>query len=240
MSGRLAEISQSPFPSASFNDVQGEIARYLEETKNMLPGLFAQFPDARFAMVPVQQLITPLVLIDYEYVEELKATLTGNEPRDIADFALPRKLEIKTKAAIDPLGRYVHFISAEKTLAITPFQVAQIAGGGGYEIKAAVVGTPQLILVSHFAGRLFLRSGVHRAYLLASLGIKEIPCLLRDEDEIPLVAGIYPSFAPHILALPRPPLLMDAFDPTLTLSVPIVRTSKIIRLSAEEIILPVE
>jgi len=236
---RWIEMNSQPIPPASVSEVKGDMRTYFDETAIVLHGLFAQLPGARFAMVPVDQLITPLTLIDYEYVEELKATLTGTEPRDIAAFALPRQIAVSAKAAVDASGRAVNFISAEKSLALTPLTVTEIPGVG-FEVKASVIGTPQLILVSHVAGRLYLRSGVHRAYLLASLGFKEIPCVLSEENQIPMVMGVYPTFTPQILAQPRPPLLMDTFDPTLTLMIPAVRTTKIIRISAEELVLPVD
>jgi hypothetical protein len=239
VSTRFAELNQHPLAPASFRGVEGETKKYFERTREVLSSLFRQLPNAQFAMVSVDQLITPLALIDYEYVEQLKATLTGTEPGDVAAFSFPQQLSIQAKAAVDPSGRAVNFISAEKTLALTPLTVTEIPGVG-FEIKAAVVGTPQMILVHSVANRLYIINGAHRAYLLASLGMREIPCVLVEANQIPLVTGAYPTFAPHILASPRPPMLMDMFDPTLTLQIPAVRTTKIIRVSTEELILPTD
>jgi hypothetical protein len=238
VNARCVEMDgSSSLPSASFREVDGAIGDHLNEIKPIVAPLLNQIPGYRFAMVPVDQLITPLTLIDFEYVEELKATLASTDPKDVAAFAIPSQLNVNARAAIDPSGRSVSFISSEKTLSLTPLTISEIPGVG-FEIKAAVVGTPQLILVTHVSGRLYLQSGVHRAYLLASLGVKEIPCVLAEGTQIPYVIGIYPSFAPHILASPRPPLLVDTFDPALTLLMPIARTGKIIRISSEELILP--
>jgi hypothetical protein len=235
---RCKQISENPIGIASFRDADGPTLDYFKEVSAFLPGVVGQSPDVRFAMVPIEQLITPLTLIDYEYVEELKATLTGTESRDLASFAVPKQLQIQAKTAVDPSGRSINIISTQKMLTVGPLIVSPLPGLG-FEVKVNIVGTPQLILVSHVAGRLYLRGGIHRAYLLASLGVKEVPCILIDEGQIPFVMGTYPTFAPHILALPRPPLLIDTLDPTLTLLIPMVRTNKIIRISAEELILPV-
>jgi len=237
VNARSAELDKSPIPQASLREVDGEIRDYLKETEAMIAPLLTQIPGYRFAMVPIDQLITPLTLIDLEYIEELKAALTGTEPKDVVAFALPRQLTVSARAAVDPSGRSVSFISSEKMLSLTPLTISELSGVG-FEIKVAIVGTPQLILVNHVGGRLYLKSGVHRTYLLASLGVKEVPCVVVEQNQVPFVTGIYPSFAPHVLALPRPPLLMDTFDPALTLLVPIVRTSKVIRISTEELILP--
>jgi hypothetical protein len=235
---RFNELSLHPLGPATTREPDGKTAEYCLEAKNSLAPLMAQIPQSRFAMVPVDQLITPLTLIDYEYVEELKADLTGTEPEAIARFALPLVITVQGKTAIDPSGRAINFISSQKTLALGPITVSPIPGVG-LEVKLSIVGTPQLITVGRIGERLYLRSGIHRAYLLASMGIKEIPCILRDENQVPLTLSAYPAFAPHVLALPRPPLLQDTFDPTLTLHVPLIRTNKVFRISAEELVLPV-
>jgi hypothetical protein len=234
---RLEELNKNPIQETSVREVDGAIAEWCNQQAPFYGPLLAQIPKARFAMVPTEQLITPLTMIDYEYVEELKATLTGTDPRDIARFALPDQIQVQVKTQFDPSGRAVMFVSPQKSLVLGPMTVNPVPGVG-MEVKMLIMGTPQLILVSHVAGRLYLRSGIHRAYLLASLGVKEIPCILAEEEQIPQVVGAYPTFAPHVLAMPRPPLLRDALDPTLTLLVPLLRTNKIFRIAAEEFIVP--
>lgn len=235
---RFNELSRTPLQPLPHKDVEGEVANYCTEFAAKVPGLLSGIPGGRFAMVQTEQLITPLTMIDYEYVEELKATLTGTEPKEIVRFALPDQLLMQVKTAIDPSGRAVNFVSSQKTLTLQPIAVTQIPGVG-FEVKLAIVGTPQLIIATRVQGRYYLQSGIHRAYLLASLGIKEIPCILAEHTQIPLIVGAYPAFAPHILALPRPPLLIDTLDPTVTLLMPVIRTNKVFRISAEELILPV-
>ena len=236
---QFSGLSGNPIPQqASFRDVDSAIQEYCEDFRSRFSGLFTQLTNARFAMVPVDLLITPLTLIDYEYVEELKAELTGTDLREISRFALPEQTTFAVKTALDMSGRSVTFISTQKTLTVSPLQVTPMPGAG-VEVKVAIGGSPQLILVSHVAGRLYLRSGIHRAYLLASLGLKEIPCILSDDATIPAVGGPYPAFASRVLALPRPPLLRDALDPALTLQIPVVRTNLVIRISVDNLVLPV-
>ena len=235
---RFNELSQTPLEAVTVREPDGKIAEYCAEAKNSLAPLLAQMPTSRFAMVPVDHLIMPLTLIDYEYVEQLKADLTGTEPDAIARFALPLEITVQGKTAIDPSGRAINFISPQKSVSLGPITVNPIPGVG-LEVRLSIVGTPQLVIVGNVAGRLYLRSGIHRAYLLASMGVKEIPCILREETQVPVTLSAYPAFAPHILALPRPPLLRDTLDPTLTLLVPLVRTNKVFRISAEELIIPV-
>jgi len=236
---KLEELNKTPIQNATIREPDGPVREWCDEVMPMFSPLMARFSNSRFAMVPIEQLITPLTLIDYEVVEELKATLTGTELRDVARFALPNQVQIRVKTGFDPSGRAVNFVSSQKSLVLGPISVNQVAGVG-MEVKMLLMGTPQLIWVSQVAGRLYLRSGIHRAFLLASLGVKEVPCVLADEQQIPLIVGPYPAFAPHILAMPRPPMLMDMLDPTMTLLIPLVRSAKIFRISAEELIVPVD
>jgi hypothetical protein len=234
---RVQEFGKSPIEISSTREPDGQIREWCDQITPIFSAILAQTPTSRFAMVPTDKLIMPLTLIDYEYVEELKATLTGVEPRDIARFALPEKFPVQVKAGQEVSGRAINLVSSQKSLMLGPMTVNQIPGVG-MEIKFMILGAPQFILVSRVADRLYLKSGMHRAYLLASMGISEIPCVLCDEGQVPQVPGAYPTFAPQILALPRPPLLRDMLDSSMTLTVPLVRTSKVFRVSAEEFMVP--
>jgi hypothetical protein len=234
---RFQELAEASIGIASTREPDGQIREWCDHIATNFPAILAQGPPSTFAMAPTNELIMPLTMIDYEYVEELKASLTGIEPRDIARFALPEKFPIQVKAGMEVSGRAINLVSSQKTLALGPMTVNQIPGVG-MEIRVMVLGSPQFILVSRVGDRLYLRAGMHRAYLLASLGVREIPCVVYDEDQIPQVPGAYPTFAPQVLALPRPPLLKDMLDPSMTLTVPLTRTSKVFRISAEEFMVP--
>jgi hypothetical protein len=236
---RRDELNKAILGPASPKEPSPAVSEWTQKAMPALQLMMSQFQKARFATVPTDQIINPLTMIDFDYVDELKATLGGMEPMDIAKFALPSRTSVEVRASFDPSGRSVNFVSPQKTLVLGPITVTQLPGVG-MEVKVTILGTAQIVVVSHVAGRLYLRNGIHRAYLLASLGVKEIPCVLTEEDQIPSVVGPYPAFAPHVLALTRPPLLKDMFDPTLTLQVPTVRTNKVFRIAAEELVLPAD
>lgn len=199
--------------------------------------LLKQFSEISLTYVPVGQLINPLVLIDYENVERLRATLEGEDEASVARFALPTQVTAPVKILADPSHRSAIFVSPHKNLTIMGLTFGEVPGSG-VEVRFFVSGAPDTIMVSHASGRFYLRNGIHRAYLLASIGMQELPCILVQETQFPAIVGPYPAFAPSILALPRPPLLIDAFKDELSLKVPLQRTQKIIRIAAEELILP--
>jgi hypothetical protein len=197
------------------------------------------FPMADLAYVPVHELISPLVYIDHEYVEELRPELASLSEEDVAKFALPESINLPIKATVDPTQHNVNFISSNKTLSIGPAQLVNI--GGGIEIRFFVAANLSAVTVSKFQDRLILRNGIHRAYLLAKLGITEIPCIFVPEDNLPnLIITAYPAFTPQVLLQPRPPLLLDFFTDQLCLEVPLQKTRKLVKVSAEEFILPVD
>ncbi len=202
--------------------------------------LRAQHPEFEIRLVPVDQLVCPLALIDNAYLEELRAELQGNDFQDYVRFALPKTLSAALKvASSDPTMHSVTFISQQKTVAVGPVQLQQTADG--LEVKFTIASTLAMIFVSQVGERLILKTGVHRSFLLAQLGIKQIPCIFVRESQLqnPLSAA-YPSFHPGILLQPRPPLLTDLFDPSLSTEIPLHNTRKVIRISAEESIIPID
>jgi hypothetical protein len=111
----------------------------------------------------------------------------------------------------------------------------------GTEVSYLIAANASGIVVSYIGDRFVLRNGIHRAYLLAQLGIKEIPCVfVKDRNAVPFVSAAYPTFTPGVLVQPRQPLLVDFLRPELCLQAPIRRTHKAIRITADEIMIPVE
>jgi len=197
----------------------------------------AQFGGFEIRSVPTDYLVTSLALIDYEYVEELRPELQGDDELSVVKFALPHQVAIPIKAAPDPSTKSVSLISRQKSLFVSGVQVNQTPMG--IEVRFLVASGAALIIVSRIGNRLYLRSGIHRAFLLASMGVKRIPCVVVQENVFSPISSNYPSFSNDVLTHPRPPLLRDFFDESLSLTTPLQRTNKVIRISAEDLVIPV-
>lgn len=222
-------------------DIPPEATSYLENYLNSpaAAALTANHGQVTFAYVPVRALVTPLVFIDGEYLEGLKPELQSTGVADVVKFCLPSVGAVQVRTVTDMTMRSVMFLSSLKTLSVSPISVRQVPQGT--EVRFVIGANISMVLVSMVGDRLIIRNGIHRAYLLATLGLQEIPCILVKEDVIPsLLTAAYPSFVPQVLMLRRPPLITDYADPRLTLTAPLQRTNKMIRISAEESILPVE
>jgi hypothetical protein len=235
----LQPIAPAIFPQKSLSVKVDEYFKELATTTPMLPQLRQVFPMADFAYVRVQDLISPLVYIDHEYIEELRPELASLDEADIAKFALPQSANVAIRGMTDPTQHSVNFVSSNKTLTVGPAQVTQI--NGGVEVRFQVAANLSVITVTKFQDRLILRNGIHRAYLLAKLGVTEIPCILSPEQNFPnLFITAYPAFVPQMFMQPRPPMLLDFLNDQLCLEVPLQRTRKVVKISAEESILPVD
>jgi hypothetical protein len=229
-------VAQPPTPIES-----PAVLGYIEELqekhtfKNIAHG-----KEVTVNIVQLDQLINPLVLIDYELLDILKPEVPMIDDIHVARFALPQKVVIPIKGMLDPTMRNVMFVSNDKTMVVTPAQVQQTPFGTAVTFTVGASGSA--LVAASYSGRLILRNGIHRAFLLASLGVKSVPCIVVKEDGPIIAAGTlaYPTFTDQVLSLPRPPMLTDFLNPDLTLSVPLQRTHKLIKISAEETIVPID
>jgi hypothetical protein len=218
------------------------VSAYVRELEEKHPTfkLVAPGKEVSVVVVDLHQLITPLILIDYELLDSLKPELPFIDEIHIARFALPAQIAVPIKAMLDPTMRSAIFVSNDKSLTISPAQVQQTPMGTAVTFMVGATGSA--LIVASNSGRLILRNGIHRAFLLASMGVKSVPCILVKEEG-PIVGPpslAYPTFADAVLASPRPPMLTDFQNPDLTLQAPLQRTHKLIKISAEETIIPID
>jgi hypothetical protein len=230
-----------PLREADIRPLTVEQRSYAQELEPhpLMQSIRQQFPEVSIQLASPASLVNPLVWVDLEYVEQLRAELIAVDDRGAIRFAVPTLVNVSTQVSIDADGRGVSMVSAQKQLAALPPIVGQLPGLGMH-VTFNVVGTPQFILASRVDGRLYLRNGMHRAYLLAAAGIEYIPTVIVDERVLSPVTTVYPSFNLPILQQDRPPLLGDMLNDELTVRIPILRTQKVVRLRVEELLLPVD
>ena len=234
----LQPIPRFQLPTVSIDEATQKVLD--EETTAIIEEMKQSAPSPpHFAYVRVEDLITPLVFVDNEYLEELRAELISLSPADVLRFAIPLTINVPVRAMTDPTRKAVTFVSNQKTLSVAAVQVQRVPGGA--EVKFVIAANLSAILVAETSNRLVLRNGIHRAFMLAKLGLKEIPCVLVKEESAPALMGVgYPTFTPQALLAPRPPMLLDFFDDALCVTLPLQRTHKMVRVSVEEVILPVD
>jgi hypothetical protein len=232
----LPPLAPASLPS---RHVSQKLSDYLETWAPLITNMRQAFPRAELAYVSVKDLVSPLVYVDHEYLDELRPELASLDEVDVARFALPQMINMPVRASIDPTLRSVHFVSSNRTMTVGPAQV--VSAEGGVEVRFFVGAHSSAITVTKIRDRLILQTGIHRAYLLAKLGVTEIPCILKPEEGFQSFAvTAYPVFVPQTLLQPRPPILLDYLDDKLGVQIPLQRTRRVIRVSAEESILPID
>jgi hypothetical protein len=217
----------------------GKASEYLSAftSQPMFNQMLQQFGSVSFGYVALSDLVATLALIDFEFVEQLRPELVGTDDLSIAKFCIPEVMTTPVKAGIE--GRSAIFVSPQKTLTVAAMQTHEIRGGG-VQVTYVVSNAANFVIISRVGDRLFIRSGSHRAYLLASMGVKEIPCLIINENQVPSLAGGYVAFSPAALTLPRPPLFTDYFDERLSLTTRLQRMNKVVRVTCEEFMIPID
>lgn len=229
---------------SNFKEVKGipdEVRVYLEEvtTRSRALAGASEGSEPEIGYISIDTLTNPFICLDYDLLEDLKPELTGTSPLEIARFAFPESVTTSVIVVGEPTQRGVTFVSRQKTIAVSNVRLS--ATPNGTEVSYMIGANPQAIVVSDIGDRFVLRNGIHRAFLLAQLGQKEIPCILIKESGVmPLVTAAYPTFAPGVLIQPRQPLLVDFLRPEFCLQAPMRRTHKVIRISADETLLPID
>ena len=219
----------------------GEVNEYFKAftAQPLFNLMLQQFGGVSFGYVPIEKLVATLAIIDFEFIEQLRPELVGTDDLSVAKFCVPEVMATPVKAAVDAIGRSAIFVSPQKTLTVAGMHAQEIPGGSG-QVSYVISNAATFVVVSKVGDRLFIRSGSHRAYLLASMGVKEIPCMIVNENQIPTLAGGYVAFSPAALTLPRPPLFTDYFDDKLSLTTRLQRMNKVIRITCEEFMIPVD
>jgi hypothetical protein len=244
---RLDDQQLSLTPTSAFTNFQElsslspDVQDYFAEMlgKIQQSGIATEGREVSIGYISIDSLTNPFVFIDYELLEDLKPELTGTSPIEVARFAFPEFVSTPMTMVGEPTQRTITFVSPQKTLTVSNARVR--ATPEGTEVSYVISANATGIVVSETGDRLILRNGIHRAFLLAQLGFKEVPCAyIKESVAVPFVSAAYPTFAPGVLVQPRRPLLTDFLRPELCLQAPVRRSHKVIRISADETMIPVD
>jgi hypothetical protein len=199
----------------------------------------SQFGPPVVGNLPASSLIQPLLYLDGEYIEDLRAEFASLGETSLIRYTLPLSTNAEARATVDSTGKSVTIISSQKTLAIGPAQIRQVAGG--IEVSFSIMNSLQMALVSHYKGRYYLRSGIHRAFLLAEAGYDNIPCMIVESADFPVpVSTVYPTFTADVLTQDRPPMLTDFLNGSLVINIPLPRLRRLLQVRADDSVVAVE
>jgi hypothetical protein len=175
--------------------------------------------------------IQPLIYTDRTF--EGGQLLDANAMTAIAAITLPLTQGDPLPIQFDPIRQAWIVTSANMNLRITGHAGPLPMAPGGTILGFGLFAGPSFMQVARRNGRHFLRDGYHRALWLLSRGITIVPAFVRDfpgfEELVPDPRMLLP---PDSYYGPRPPVLPDYLDDTVTASVQAPDTRKIIIIQA--------
>lgn len=172
--------------------------------------------------------------------------LTTAESKDalsLIDVCLPPPHPDQFQGAFDPAQMTFTASSPNPNLRIGEFQVATV--GGPDSSSQQILGFTlsfgsSFVQLVEYQGRWMVRDGYHRIYGLLEQGITQIPCVLVRAKTFQETGAERQGFFGHeILFGTKPPHITDFLVPELAANVEVPVTMKVVRIRAEEFVVPV-
>lgn len=226
---RLRELALTERGCVDDADLLKLPASLLSTASNLLaqPAVAASLGpvSCRWAMVNLDQLVVHQRSVDLSYVESLRREFS---PRltDTDLFALAAG-ELQSRPAVgivrnsntltfSSVSSDLRFLGSE--LRVPEHEGGSFPPGRPVRVVALYVGYGINVLSAlRVDRRLILINGTHRCHALYEMGLKEVPCLVREvssDDDLELIDA--PELKQNLsiyLRSPRPPRLKDFFDP---------------------------
>lgn len=134
--------------------------------------------------------------------------------QELLNFALPTDWEVPAEISYLPQTNSIQVLSSDPALSGLQVDFDHVAG----KVTLSPPKHPNLVQVTLFNGRAYLRNGYHRCVDALAQGINELPAIVVQAftpDQVLLPgAGCFNLF--HVMTLPRPPLVSDFLTPSAT------------------------
>ncbi|HCL3339806.1 hypothetical protein FA158_11295 [Pseudomonas aeruginosa] len=193
-------------------------------------------------MVEVDRLVVFQDSLNLRYLDELRSSFPINpSEKEIMEFAASQGASAQPAVHYSPADGDYAFSSKSNDLrfldvtVIDPSVIAHYEpfGAASYAIVVYLGFSDNVVSATRVGKRLILTNGSHRAYLLRSLGIRYIPCLVTDASASDISDILLPSAIKQdqelYLRSARPPLFKDYNDARLTQIVPVIRKNYVLR-----------
>lgn len=171
------------------------------------------------------------------------STVESRDLSSLVDLCLPPPHPGQFRGAFDPAQMTFTASSPNPNLRIGGFQV--VAAGGPNSSSQQVLGFTlsfgaSFVQLVEYQGRWMVRDGYHRIYGLLQQAITQIPCVLVRAKSFGETGADRPGFLGHeILFGKKPPQITDFLVPDLAADVEVPVTTKVVRIRAEEFVVPV-
>ena len=193
-----------------------------------------------FKLVPIDELIAFQKYVDVTYAGDI--TKEVKSPEDIAaaiNISLPPKIEERFEIQFDQQTMSATITSFRRNLFITGFSAGQADPAQAPSVSFLIGAGANYVQVVKLRGRYFLKNGYHRVYSLRAIGFETVPCALIEGADFGDTGAARPGFFPEdLLFSAKPPLFNYFFVDGLAAEVTLKPKMKIIRIRAEDFLVP--
>lgn len=227
--------------------------RELPTAYEAMAGEFRRRPDAlqAFAIhdwaVAAIDLTVPIIsyqsLVHTDDAVQRVAGIDLDDPQALFNACLPEQEKVALPGGFDPSQNAFTISSLNPNLRIASFELVDAAQSGGLTKRIAgftlSLGSSH-VQVAEYRGRWMIRDGYHRLCGLIASGASVVPCIhIKARTFEETGAGRPGFFGYEALYSDRPPQLADFLDDKLSLEVSTPAVRKVVRIRAEEFVVPV-
>lgn len=165
------------------------------------------------------------------------------DPRALFNACLPEQERVELPGGFDPSQNAFTISSLNPNLRIASFELVEAPQPAGLMKRIAgfslSLGSSH-VQVAEYRGRWMIRDGYHRLCGLMALGATIVPCIHIKARTFEETGAARPGFFGYeVLYSDRPPQLSDFLDDALSLEVTTPAVRKVVRIRAEEFVVPV-
>lgn len=214
---------------------------------------FQRRPDVIQAFAPHQwsvaalDLTVPVIsfqsLVHTDDAKQRVADIDLDDTQALFNVCLPEQENVELPGGFDPSQNAFTVSSLNPNLRIASFELVDAGQPTGL-VKRIAGFTLSLgsshIQVAEYRGRWMIRDGYHRLCGLIALGATVVPCIHIKARTFEETGAARPGFFGYeVLYSDRPPQLRDFLDDEQSLEVTTASVRKVVRIRAEEFVVPV-
>jgi hypothetical protein len=179
--------------------------------------------------------------LDVEYAQSLGGPdLAASNLLAAVKLCFAEKYPTEFDVSVDQSQKAISIHGINPSLEVVGLRYECQPESGPVLISFMVSPAPNIVVVSHYAGRYFLSGGQHRTYRLMKAGYSHVPCALREVKSLAQAGAYGPEvFSEPVLMAPRPPLFPDFADPVFSAIVPFPAVRRVVRIRPDEYFVPI-
>jgi hypothetical protein len=196
------------------------------------------FADLRTPVLSYQRLVVT------DGAEDRVASADESKPATLVELCLPEPQEVQLLGGFDPAQNAYTASALNPNLRVGGFATLEGQNApGAVRVKFVGFGLSfgsTAVQLVEYRNRWMIRDGYHRVYGLLKRGIHMLPCIVIEARNFEETGAGRPGFFGYELIYgDRPPLVSDFTSDELSASVPVQAVRKIVRVKAEEFVVPV-